>query len=64
MSGQTTCQKIIRDVHLWGQKHQIIITKQQQNNHNFECLYFMFANHHMCVVLRSNVRHIDGWNCP
>ena len=32
--------------------------KQQHNNHNFECLYSMFANHHICVVLQSSVRHI------
>jgi hypothetical protein len=32
-------------VHLWGQKIQ-----RQHNNHNFECLYSMFANHHICVV--------------
>jgi hypothetical protein len=33
-------------------------------NHNFECLYFMFVNHHICVVLRSTICHMDGWNCP
>jgi hypothetical protein len=30
------------------------------NNQNLECLYSMFANHHICVVLQSSVRHIDG----
>jgi hypothetical protein len=34
--------------------------KATTNNHNFERLYFMFANHHICVVLRSSVRHIGG----
>ena len=24
----------------------------------------MFANHHICIVLRSSVHHISGWNCP
>jgi hypothetical protein len=36
--------------------------KQQHINHNFISLYFIFVNHHIFVVLRSNVRHIDGWN--
>ena len=38
--------------------------KQQQNNHKFECLYPMFANHHICVVLRSSAHYIGGQNCP
>ena len=38
--------------------------KQQHNNHNFECLYSMFINHHICVILWHIVRHIDSWNCP
>ena len=25
--------------------------KQQHNDHDFECLYFVFVNHHICVVL-------------
>ena len=51
MSRQTTCPKIIRDMHLWGQKRQMTTTKKQQNNYNFESLYFMFANHHIYVIL-------------
>ena len=27
------------------------VAKQQHNNHNFECLYLIFANHRTCVVL-------------
>jgi hypothetical protein len=42
-------------VHLWGQKIQ-----RQHNNHNFECLYSMFANHHICVVLQPSVCLIGG----
>ena len=38
--------------------------KQQHNNHNFECLYSMYVNHRICVVLRFSVRHIGGWNHP
>ena len=39
--GQTICPKIIGDVHLQGQK----------NNNNNQCLYPMFANHRIYVVL-------------
>ena len=56
--GQTTCPKIIRDVHLWGQN--IKQQQQQQHIHNFGCLYSIFANHHYCVVLQFSVR----WSCP
>ena len=38
--------------------------KQQHNNHNFEYSYSMFANHHICVVVQSSVRHIGDWNRP
>jgi hypothetical protein len=40
------------------------IKSNKYNNHNFECLYFKFANHHICVVLWSSVWHIGGWNSP
>ena len=36
---------LIRDV-----KYHLSVcgqTKQQRNNHNFECLYSMFVNHHI-----------------
>ena len=33
------------------------------NNHIFVCLYSMFVNHHIFVVLRCSVHHVDGWNC-
>ena len=46
-----------------GQKHQMT-TKQQHNNRNFECLYSVFANHNICVVLQSSVCHVNGWNYP
>ena len=54
------------DVHMWEQKHSTTTTtkKQQHNNCTFECLYSMFANHHICVVLGSNVHQIGGWSCP
>ena len=47
MFGQTTWPKTIRDVHLWGQN---IKQQQPHNNHNFKCLYSMFANYQFCVV--------------
>ena len=28
------------------------------------CLYSMFPNHRIFVVLRSSVSHIGGWTCP
>ena len=39
-------------------------TSNDNNNHNFKCLYSMFTNHHICVVLRCIVHHIDNVNCP
>ena len=64
--GQATCPKTIWEVHLWGLKHHMTTTTtiQQHNNHDFKCLYFMFANHHICVILQSSVHHIGSWNCP
>ena len=38
--------------------------KKQYNNHHVGCLYSMITYHHICVVLLSNVRCIDSWNCP
>ena len=40
------------------------LQKQQHNNHNYEWLYSMFANHHVCVVLWSRIHDIGSWNCP
>ena len=48
-------------MHLWGQKHQTTTPKAITQQHNFESLFSMFANQHVCVVLRSSVHHIDGW---
>ena len=63
MFGQTACPKSKRDVHLWGQKLQTTTTKHQHNNNNFECLYSMFTNHHICVAMLTSVCHIGGLNC-
>ena len=49
---------------LWGQNIKRQQQKQQHNNHDFEYLYSIFANHHICVVFLSSLRHIDSWNCP
>lgn len=38
--------------------------KQRRNNHNFESLYSMFVNRHICVILWSSVHLIDSSNCP
>jgi hypothetical protein len=34
------------------------------NHNNIECLYPMFTNHHICVVLQFSIYHIGGWKCP
>jgi hypothetical protein len=49
------------DKNVERQLHQ---QQHQHNHHNFKYLYFIFANHHIEVVLRFNVRHIGRWNCP
>jgi hypothetical protein len=36
--------------------------KQQHNNHNFKYLYSKFANHQICILLHSSIRHIGGWD--
>ena len=48
--GQTTCPKPIRDVHLWGSKHQ---TNNIYNNTKTTILTYVFhaANHHIFLVL-------------
>ena len=38
--------------------------KQQHDNHNFECLYYILVNHHICVIFQCNVHHIESWNHP
>ena len=43
---------ITRDMHLWGHKTSHHNSKSNnKKNHSFECLYFMFTNHHFCMVL-------------
>jgi hypothetical protein len=54
-----TCIKIIRDVQCGDKNKKWQQQKQQYNNHNFESLYPIFANHHN-VVLQSSVRPISG----
>ena len=48
-----------RDKNIKGQQQ-----KHQQKNRNFECQNSMFANHHICVGLRSSLHHIGSWICP
>ena len=50
ISRQITCPKIIGDVYLWG-KTSNDNNKQEHNNHNFKCLYSMFTDHRICIVL-------------
>ena len=38
--------------------------KQQYKYRNFDFLYSMFTNHHICVVLLYSVHHIGHWNSP
>ena len=40
-----------------GTKNQTTTSKVSYN-HNFECLYSLFANHHIRVVLQPNICHI------
>ena len=47
--GQTTCPKIIR-MCTYGNHNIEQQQKQNPNNHNFKCLYFMFIEHHICVI--------------
>jgi len=63
--GQTPCPKNNKGLCTCGDKNiKRWQQKQQHNNHNFKCLYSMFANHHICVVLWSSVHHIGDWNSP
>lgn len=62
MFGQTNSKKR-KGCTLVGTNIQLQYQKQPHHNHNFQCLRFMFANYHICVVLRSIVCHISGWNC-
>ena len=63
--GQTTCPKILGDVHLWGPKHQMTIIHTKSQQPQLQMLVFhSLANHHICVVLRSSISRIGGWNCP
>jgi hypothetical protein len=63
----------MRGVQLWGQQQQQQQQQQRQrqqqqkqryNNHDFEYLYSMFTNHHICVVLQSSVHQIGAWKYP
>lgn len=59
------CTKIIRDVDLWGQKHQTkkkAATPQQALQIFVFRVYSMFIDHHICVILQLSVHHIGGWN--
>ena len=42
--GQTTCSKIIRDVHLWGPKNEIIVLFLSQQL-NYQCLESTISTH-------------------
>ena len=61
----TTCSKIICDVQLWRQEHQVTIAKTTSSQQpQLQMFVFHVPNHHICVVLRCSVRHIGGWKYP
>ena len=55
-----TCPKTIKGCALVGTK----TSNNNNNNRNFECLYFMSANHHVLCGLQCSAHHLGGRNCP